>query len=84
MVPALISYIDAIQKLASIFTELARNTTDIEDRLDKIKEFKESDEAKRAKKLYLKMKKVSKELDNQLIGTVHIFNIAATDFEAIN
>ena len=59
MVPALVRYINAIQMLASIFTELAQNTSDIGDRLDTIKEYRDSDEAKRAKKLYLKMKTVS-------------------------
>ena len=64
MVPALVRYINAIKMLASIFTELAGNTDDIGKRLDMIKENIESDEANRAKKLFNKMKKVSKELAN--------------------
>ena len=64
MVPALVRYINAIKMLASIFTELAGNTDDIGKRLDVIKENIESDEANRAKKLFNKMKKVSKELAN--------------------
>ena len=64
MVPALVRYINAIKMLASIFTELAGNTADIGNRLDMIQENLESDEANRAKKLFKKMKNVSKELAN--------------------
>ena len=64
MVPALVRYINAIKMLASIFTELAGNTADIGNRLDMIQENLESDEANKAKKLFKKMKNVSKELAN--------------------
>jgi len=38
MIPALARYIGAIQMLAKIFTELARDTSNIGDRMDSIKQ----------------------------------------------
>ena len=84
MLPALAGYINAITELAKIFTELARDTDTIGDKLDRIKEKLDDDDERKARKLYQKMYTLSKELDNCLIGTVHIFNIAATEFEAIS
>ena len=84
MLPALAGYIAAINKLAQIFTELARDTNAIGDKLDRIKEKLDDDKEKKARDFYKKMYTLSQELDKCLIGTVHIFNIAATDFAAIS
>jgi hypothetical protein len=84
MLPALASYISAIHKLAAIFTELSQDTNTIGDKLDNIKEKLDDNEENRARRLYKKMYGLSQKLNSCLIGTVHIFNIAATEFAALS